>query len=149
MNSCHMTGMTGQSSARGAWWKPSVYQATMSVFSMGRFALVQMANPSSAPLLSVGYMPLHVPDEECEIYGESEAAVWSGGSQPFQPQELCVTEHAARLGWVRNDLFLANCRRRWSALRAAHCKNNVLIRLSSWAKFSNSRPSRGLSRTRY
>ena len=41
-----------------------------------------------------------VPDEECEIYGESEAAVWSGGSQPFQPQELCVTEHAARLGWV-------------------------------------------------
>jgi hypothetical protein len=43
MNSCHMTGMTGQSSARGAWWKPSVYQATMSMFSMGRFALVQMA----------------------------------------------------------------------------------------------------------
>jgi hypothetical protein len=38
-----MTGMTGQSSARGAWWKPRVYQATISVFSMGRLALVQMA----------------------------------------------------------------------------------------------------------
>src|SRR5215469_1936132 len=51
--SCHITGMTGQSSARGTWWKPSVYQATMSVFSMGRLALVQTAKPSS-PLLSSG-----------------------------------------------------------------------------------------------
>src|ERR1700686_4613208 len=51
--SCHMTGMTGQSSARVTWWKPSVYQATMSVFSMGRLALVQAARVSS-PLLSVG-----------------------------------------------------------------------------------------------
>lgn len=122
MNSCHMTGMTGQSSARGAWWKPSVYQATISVFSMGRLALVQMAKPSSAPLLSV--------------------AVWSGGSQPFQPQKLCLTEHAARLGRVRNDLFLANCRRRRAALGAAHCKNNVLIRWSA-RDFVKSRGEKG------
>ena len=51
--SCHMTGMTGQSSARVTWWKPSVYQATTSVFSMGRLALVHAARLSS-PLLSVG-----------------------------------------------------------------------------------------------
>jgi hypothetical protein len=34
------TGMTGQSSGRGMWWLPSVYQSTMSVFSIERPALV-------------------------------------------------------------------------------------------------------------
>src|SRR4029077_18087764 len=52
-NSCHITGITGQSSARGMWWKPMVYQATISVFSIGRLAFVQTARPSS-PLLAVG-----------------------------------------------------------------------------------------------
>src|SRR6516164_7438043 len=39
--SCHITGMTDQSSSRGTWWKPNVYQATISVFSMLRFRLDQ------------------------------------------------------------------------------------------------------------
>ena len=52
MNSCHKVGITGQSSMRTTWWKPSVYQATMSVFSMGRSALVHAGRPSP-PLLLV------------------------------------------------------------------------------------------------
>jgi hypothetical protein len=39
--------MTGQSSAGGTWWKPIVYQSTTSMFSIGRLALVQAANPST------------------------------------------------------------------------------------------------------
>jgi len=54
MNSCHKVGITGQSSMRGTWWKPSVYQATMSVFSMGRLAFVHAGKPS-LPLLLVTY----------------------------------------------------------------------------------------------
>jgi len=43
--SCQSVGMTGQSSRRTTWWKPSVYQATMSVFSIERFAFVHSGSP--------------------------------------------------------------------------------------------------------
>ena len=31
-----VTGITGQSSGRGTWWRPNVYQTTMSLSSIGR-----------------------------------------------------------------------------------------------------------------
>src|SRR5262245_25425800 len=44
------TGMTGQSSARGMWVTPRVYQTTMSRSSIGRLALVHFGNPSPSRL---------------------------------------------------------------------------------------------------
>ena len=52
-NSCQAVGMMGQSSGRVTWWKPSVYQTTISVFSIGRLALVHAGRPSP-PWLCVG-----------------------------------------------------------------------------------------------
>src|SRR5882757_8261301 len=49
---CHMTGICGQSSGRGTWWKPTVYQATMSVFMMLRFFFTHSVSPS-VPLLPI------------------------------------------------------------------------------------------------
>jgi hypothetical protein len=48
--------MTGQSSARTTWCMPIVYQSTMSVSSMLRFAARPLRQPLAGPL-SVGYMP--------------------------------------------------------------------------------------------
>ena len=42
---CHMIGIWGQSSGRGTWWKPTVYQATISVFMMFRFCLTHSVSP--------------------------------------------------------------------------------------------------------
>ena len=42
------TGITGQSSTRGTWWRPKTYQSTTSVPAIGRCALVQVPRPSSA-----------------------------------------------------------------------------------------------------
>ena len=39
-------GITGQSSGRGMWWLPIVYQSTTSVSSVGRSARVQAGSPS-------------------------------------------------------------------------------------------------------
>ncbi len=39
-NSPQAKGIMGQSSLRTTWWNPKVYQTTMSVLAMGRFALV-------------------------------------------------------------------------------------------------------------
>ena len=47
------TGMMGQSSGRGTWWKPSVSHATRSVFTIGRLADVQLGSPCPA-VLTVG-----------------------------------------------------------------------------------------------
>ena len=40
------TGITGQSSGRGTWMCPNMYQTTTSVFSMLRSAAVQRGRPS-------------------------------------------------------------------------------------------------------
>ena len=38
--------MIGQSSGRGAWWKPMVSQATRSVLAIGRLAAVHLGSPT-------------------------------------------------------------------------------------------------------
>lgn len=43
-----MAGITGQSSDLVMWWKPRVYQPTMSVFAIERLALTQSVRPSFA-----------------------------------------------------------------------------------------------------
>src|SRR6185369_6985062 len=40
------TGMIGQSSGRGTWWWPNVYQTTTSRSSTGRSWLVQAGSPA-------------------------------------------------------------------------------------------------------
>src|SRR5205823_14032234 len=45
-NSCHEVGKTGQSSGRTTWWKPSVYQSTMSRSSIRRSWLVHCGRPA-------------------------------------------------------------------------------------------------------
>ena len=40
------TGITGQSSGRGMWVWPNVYQTTRSVSAVDRFAAVHLGNPS-------------------------------------------------------------------------------------------------------
>lgn len=41
LNPWSSNGSMGQSSGRATWWKPMVYQSTISVFSMRRFSEVQ------------------------------------------------------------------------------------------------------------
>ena len=50
------TGITGQSSVRGMWFVPNVYQSTTSSFSRGRSAAVQRGRPSR-PSCWYGWSP--------------------------------------------------------------------------------------------
>src|SRR5437660_4617323 len=51
------TGITGQSSGRGMWLWPIVYQTTTSVSSIERFARVNMGRPVSVGFW-FGYLPV-------------------------------------------------------------------------------------------
>ena len=44
-------GITGQSSIRGMWWNPTVYQATMSRLAIGRSRAVQAPSVSDPSLI--------------------------------------------------------------------------------------------------
>mgnify|MGYP003146356300 CR=1 FL=1 len=56
MKPFHIVDITGQSSVWGTWWKPIVYQVTMSVLAIGRSCSTQVASVSE-PSLWKAYAP--------------------------------------------------------------------------------------------
>jgi hypothetical protein len=96
--SCHFVGSTGQSSGRGMWWKPIVYQAAMSVFSIGWPSFTKVGRPSPpsadsdrrrprAPVPAPGARPQRPAAAICSARRRSVSARFSCSEATIAPTE--------------------------------------------------------------